>query len=188
MAEAASLAFYQQFYTESLFLVPEPALTDPENLTLPIAPITDQQPGNPEQKPEDETPAVKRFVVAGENRKGLALLFSLPAEAFAALPQNEFLNKILAAIQFAPADVAYVNIQPNYALNLFDLGKETKVQQVVAFGPRLLDLASGFQVNLYKPAGIGPTPLLIADPLQNIDNDVNRKKQLWSGLQAIFLK
>jgi hypothetical protein len=182
------LPFYREFFTENLFLVPEPASG--------TTPPTDSTKGQPVKLPAPEvaeaimgdTPVAKKFLVLGENRKGLVLLFSLPAAAFAALPGNVFLTKILAAIQHTPADVAYVNLEQNFAVNIFDLGKETKVQQVVAFGSGLVDMAPGSKINLYKPAGIGQVPLLLADPLHHIENDVNRKKQLWSGLQSIFLK
>ena len=184
MAEEDLLPFYQQFFTENLFLIPE---TSPEP-----APLVKTVPVQPEVlTPEDaamgDTTSLKRFTISGENKKGLVLLFSLPGEAFAVLPKNDFLTKILAAINHTPSDVAYINLEKQYAVNIFDLSKETKVQQVVAFGSSLIDLATGFQVNLYKPAGIGQIPLLLAEPLHLIENDVNRKKQLWSGLKAIFL-
>ena len=185
MAESELLPFYQHFYSESLFILPEnnPAPTrnpEPAPVEIVTAPITEDING--------DTLVTKKFYLTGENKKGLVLLFALPEKDFAALSKNVFLTKILAAIQHTPADVAYVNLEPGFKVNIFDLSKETKLQQVVAFGPDLVDLATGFQIHLYKPAAIGQVPLLLADPLHQIENDVNRKKYLWSGLQAIFLK
>ena len=188
MAEADLLAFYQQFYTESLFIVPEQA---PGSPVLP-PPANNSALNQPDPEPAEtdtgETLAAKKFTVTGQNKKGLALAFSLSEADFAVLPQNNFLIKILAAIQRKTDDVAYINLPRNVKLNLFDLTKQTPVQHLVVFGNALLDLDASFKVNLYKPAAIGNIPVLIADPLENIENDVNRKKLLWSGLQAIFIK
>ncbi|GEO06794.1 hypothetical protein AAE02nite_44580 [Adhaeribacter aerolatus] len=180
MAEPDLLPFYQHFYSEHLFVVPE---TGSANANIPAQPAVPPRP----EVVSGDTPLTKKFYVSGENKKGLVLLFSLPAAEFATLPQNVFLTKVLAAIQHMPADVAYVNLEPGYKINIFDLSKETKLEQVVAFGKDLVDLAIGFQIHLYKPAAVGQVPLLLADPLEYIENDVNRKKNLWSGLQAIFL-
>ncbi|KAA5547892.1 hypothetical protein [Adhaeribacter rhizoryzae] len=187
MTEPELLPFYQHFYSESLFILPEnmlaqtgsPESVPPETATAPLL--------TTEEDISGDILVSKSFYITGENKKGLVLLFSLPEKEFAVLPQNNFLTKILAAIQHTPADVAYVNLEPKYKVNIFDLSKETKVQQVVSFGKDLVDLATGFQIHLYKPAAIGQVPLLLADPLEYIENDVNRKKYLWSGLQAIFL-
>lgn len=183
MAAPDSLPFYQQFFSESLFILPEgPAATAPAQVVrLP-------DPAEILEATSGDTQEQKKYHLAGENKKGLVLLFSLPADQFAALPQHSFLTKILAAIQHTPADVAYVNLVPGYKLNLYHLSRETEVRQVVAFGPELLDLDAGHKINLYKPAAIGQIPLLLADPLAQIELEVNRKKYLWSGLQAIFLK
>ncbi|MGV3586805.1 MAG: hypothetical protein ACO1OF_07380 [Adhaeribacter sp.] len=187
MTEPELLPFYQHFYSESLFILPE---QNPISESSPKS--MSAQPEQPDIKPTQEvvsgdTLLPKKFYLTGENKKGLVLVFSLPEKEFATLPQNTFLTKILAAIQHTPADVAYVNLEPKYKVNIFDLSKETKVQQVVSFGKDLVDLATGFQIHLYKPAAIGQVPLLLTDPLEYIENDVNRKKYLWSGLQAIFL-
>lgn len=183
MAEQYDLAFYQHLFNESLFLVleqPAAAAPLPASLPMNIQPVSPPISG--------DTKPTKKFRVVGKNQKGLSLLFSLPEADFNVLPQNEFLTKILAAIQHAPDDVVYVNIQPNYALNIFDLKKEITVQHVVAFGKNLIDLAPGFNLNLYTPAVISDLPFLQAEPLATIENDVNRKKSLWNGLQVIFKK
>ena len=180
------LPFYQQFFTDNLFLVPETASgVAAATQTVPDKPATVTY---PEDATMGDTMAPKRFTILGDNKKGLVLLFSLSEKDFAALPQNVFLTKILAAIQHMSTDVAFVNLEPGFKLNIFDLSKETKLQQVVAFGQDLVDLAPGFNIQLYKPAAIGQVPLLLAEPLYQIENDVNRKKYLWSGLQAIFIK
>lgn len=184
MAEPTLLPFYQEFYTESLFLVPETAGT---GFNEPVI-IKTETPPAIAKLVNGDTPLPKKFLFVGENKKGLILVFSVSSSDFAILPDNNFLTKILAAIQHTPADVAYVNLEPGTKLNIFDLSKETKLQQVVAFGPNLIDMDSGAKINLYKPAAIGQVPLLLAEPLHQIETDVNRKKYLWSGLQAIFLK
>jgi len=188
MDEADVLPFYQHFFTETLFVLPEKVADSIPDSPAGSASAPPVAPAPSLALVDDGAPATKKFALNGQNKKGLALIFSLPEVDFASLPQNEFLTKILAAIQHTPLDVAYVNLPPNFALNLFDLSKVTQVNHVVAFGNGLVDLAPGFKINMYKPAGVGNVPLLLAEPLELIQNDVNRKKYLWSGLQAIFVK
>ena len=172
------LNFYQQFFTEILFLVPdanaESSLKN-EILTEPEA-------------VDGDTIPVKKYHLLGENKKGLVILVAMAEKEFQALPQHEFLSKVLASIKHTTNDVAFINLAPPEKLEIYDLSKETKVNYLLAFGPGLLDMDANSKVHLYKPASIGSIPLLIADVLTVIENDVNKKKQLWNGLQAVFLQ
>ena len=176
-----NIEFYRHLFDETLFLVPEPATREQKlAATAAAAP--------PEEPVSGDTAMGPQYRLLGENRKGLVIAVSLPEGDFQALPRNEFLVKVLSAIQYSPADVAFVNIQRGEKLRIFDLAKETTVNHLVAFGPGLLDMTDDSSISLYKPASIGNTPLLIADPVADIERDVTKKKLLWNGLQAIFLK
>lgn len=180
---AAELAFYQQLFTEHLFILPEP---------LDAAPVVSMPEAEPINSAELErlgsTAPVKKYPVIGENKKGLVLLVSLPEAAFQALPKNEFLIKIIGAIRYTPQDVGYINALNLKPVNIHELSKEVTVTHLLVFGKNILDMTADSRVSYYKPASIGRTPLLIVEELEAIERDVNKKKQLWAALQAIFLK
>ncbi len=183
MTTAAELAFYQQLFTEHLFVLPEtlppaPAVSVPEAET--ISPAELERLGS--------TMPINKYSLVGENKKGLVLLVSLPDAAFQALPKNEFLTKIIGAIRYTPADVGYINALHLKPINSHDLSKEVTVNHLLVFGKNILDMTADSRVSYYKPASIGRTPLLIVEELEAIERDVNKKKQLWAALQSMFLK
>lgn len=172
-----NIEFYRHLFDETLFLVPDQQAREQR-----------QAPARAEEPVSGDTPAGPAYQLLGENRKGLVIAVSLPETDFQALPRNEFLTKVLAAIQRSPADVAFVNLKRGQQLSTFHLAKETQLNHLVAFGPGLVEMSADSKVHPYKPASIGNIPLLLADPVAAIEADVNKKKMLWSGLQAIFLK
>jgi len=172
------LDFYQQFFTENLYLVPDQT---PATTPIPV-PISAAEEIN------GDTVAAKTYRILGENRKGLLIVVSLPESEFAQLPRHDFLTKVLTSIKHLPDDVGFVNLNPQEKLDIYQISKETTLNALLAFGPGLLDMSSDSKIHLYKPASIGKIPLLIADVLTTIENDVNKKKSLWVGLQSIFLK
>ena len=176
--EEQPLDFYQHFFTENLFLMPDRNY----GLSAALVTATDMEDIN-----GDTLPA-KQYALLGENRKGLVIAVSLSEKDFQALPGNEFLTKVLTSIKHTPNDVGFVNLAAKEKLQLYELSKETTVNYLLAFGPGLLDMDVNSKVHLYKPASIGNIPLLIADVLADIENDVNKKKLLWNGLQTVFLK
>lgn len=184
MATAADLAFYQHLFTEHLFIVPEkqPAPTDSvtDDDLKPISTAEIEDLGR--------TVHPRKYPIIGDNKKGLVLLFSLSEPAFQALCQNEFLIKIIGAIRYTPADVAFVNALNIKPVNVHELSKELNLANLIVFGKNILDMTPDSRVSYYKPASIGRTPLLIVEDLAAIELDVNKKKQLWAALQSIFLK
>jgi len=172
------LEFYQHFFTENLFLIPD--LHSPASAKDAYTTATEEING--------DTQPVNKYNLLGENKKGLIIVVALPDNEFRALPQHDFLSKVLTSIRHTPDDVAFINLAPQEKLDTYRLSKETTVNQLLTFGPGLLDIDTNAKINLYKPASIGTTPLLIANVLADIENDVNKKKLLWNGLQAIFLK
>ncbi|QNF35192.1 hypothetical protein HUW51_21645 [Adhaeribacter swui] len=185
-SHAEDLAFFQQLYTEPLFIIPEPSeIVAP----APAAAVVPQETISPEEIDRwGSTQPVKKYPLVGENKKGLVILVSLPEQAFSALPKNEFLIKILGAIRYTPQDVGYVNAQQTKSVNIHDLSKEVTLNHLLVFGKNILDMTEDSRVSYYKPASIGRTPLLIAEDLAAIELDVNKKKQLWGALQSMFLK
>jgi hypothetical protein len=178
---AENLELYRHLFDETLFLVPDKQRRD-QQLAAAAAAVP------PEEPVSGDTAPKMPYQLLGENRKGLVIAVSLQEQEFQALPQKEFLVKVLAAIQRSPADVAYVNIKRGEKLRVHDLSRQTTLNHLVAFGPGLLEMDADAKITVYKPAAIGQVPLLITDPLEDIERDVTKKKLLWNSLQAVFLK
>lgn len=179
-----NLAFYQNFFTELLFVFPEQMPVSTQVNSLPEVEAIDAL----ELERLGSTTPVKKFPVLGENKKGLILLVSLPEETFKTLPKNDFLIKIIGAIKYTPADVGFVNARQIGPVNIHDLSKEVNLTNLIVFGKNILDMTADSKVGFYKPASIGRTPLLVVEELAFIEQDVNKKKQLWAALQPMFLK
>jgi hypothetical protein len=156
-------------------------------------------PAPPEKQPEKEpveipTPSQKQaaapapFAVLGANRKGLVLLVRLPEAAFRALPDLEFLQKLLKAIHHGPEDVAYVNALEKTSVSLAALQAALPVKDLISFGLPVEQKAAGAPAAPYMPSSADGVKFLLADELVIMVNSQEKKVQLWNGLKQMFLK
>lgn len=128
------------------------------------------------------------FAVQGANRKGLVLLVHLPEAAFKALPELEFLQKLLKAIHHGPEDVAFVNALETDPVSLAALQAAVPNQNLISFGCSVLPdaPAAAFPAS-YQPTPVNQTTLLLADELATVVNSKEKKGQLWNALKQMFL-
>lgn len=136
----------------------------------------------------ETTPLPKSFDVIGDNRKGLIVLVTLPDADFKALPQSQFLIKILAAIGFGPSDVAYVN-NVSGAITKFETLRETmQTNYIISFASRLDTDLPHEKFTLYNPVSVDKVPVVFSQSLAVLDGDQEQKKLLWGALQRVFKK
>ncbi len=134
----------------------------------------------------EKSPQAKSFEVIGENRRGVVVLVTLPANEFQALPQSEFLKRILAAIGFGPADVAFVN-NVSGAITKFEALRETmKTSYIISFASRLDTDYPHDKFTLYNPVEVDGVPVVFSQSLAVLDGDQEQKKFLWGALQRVF--
>lgn len=134
----------------------------------------------------EQTPQPKSFEVIGENQKGVVVLVTLPANEFQALPQSEFLKRILAAIGFGPADVAFVN-NVSGAITKFEALRETmQTNYIISFASRLDTDYPHDKFTLYNPVAVDGVPVVFSQSLAVLDGDQEQKKLLWGALQRVF--
>jgi hypothetical protein len=172
-----SLAFYQHLYNETLFLLPQEQAE--QAMPAPAAETT------PSPKPAAAPPP---FAVLGENKKGLVMLVRLPEAAFKALPDLEFLQKLLKAIHHGPGDVAFVNVLQKGPVPLASLRSVATVTNLLSFGlPVVQEDPATPAPPPYSPASAQGTKLLRADELAVIVNSQEKKVQLWNALKQMFL-
>jgi hypothetical protein len=205
-AENLNAAFLKNFLPETIYLVEEEMLpavaasaADPKQpiaLPAPAAPTADQivpaAPVSAAATPIPKLPKVeqvavpKAYEVIGENRKGLVVLVTLPAAEFNALPQSEFLKRILAAIGFGPADVAFVNNVSGATVRFEALSEAILTKYIISFASRLDTDLPHEKFTLYNPVVVGAVPVVFSQSLAVLDKDQEQKRLLWNALQQVF--
>ena len=207
--------FFKNFLPETLYLVdgdvmpavqdvPAEALEQTSTLSPPVQPapqaampveakqevpaVAHAAPAIPKLPKVEQAPVPKRFEVIGENRKGLVVLVTLPVADFKALPQSEFLKRILAAIGFGPADVAFVNNISGAVASFEELCEQVQTNYIISFASRLDTILPHDKFTLYNPVLIGEVPVVFSQSLAVLDGDQEHKKLLWAALQRVFKK
>ena len=196
-AEELNNEFLKNFLPETIFLVegdvpvsivPETKAAVPEvpeqpETVVAAAPIAKATPAIP-KLPKQEAPA--NYKVIGENRKGVAVLVTIPDAEFQQLPQLEFLNKILAAIGLQPTDVAYVNNVSGKIAEFEELQQALQVNYILSFASRVDSNLPHEKFTLYNPVTLGSVPIVFSHALVDIENDQDKKRLLWGALQKVF--
>ncbi|MBJ6120027.1 hypothetical protein JAO76_17605 [Pontibacter sp. BT310] len=200
-ADELSSEFLKNFLPETIFLVdgemtvPAPARQEtikPEQPTI-VEPVAAAKPEahikDIPKLPEipKEVTAPPKYKTIGENRKGVAVLVTMPDEAFMHLPQLGFLQKILTAIGLQPADVAYVNNLTGANAVFEDLQQTLQVNYIISFASRVESNLPHDKFTLYNPVMLGAVPIVFSHSLADLEHDQDKKKLLWGALQKTFL-
>lgn len=173
--------------------IPQPAAAPKAE---PVAPPAHVVPPSVPQKHVTDLPKIpkvelpvkpKAFEVLGQNKKGVAILVTLPAQEFQALPNLQFLTKILSAIGLQPADVAFVNNVSGQLASFEELTKALQVNYIISFASRVTTDLPHDKFTLYNPVTVGTVPIVFSQSLAVLDKDVEQKKLLWGALQQVFL-
>ncbi|QCR21949.1 hypothetical protein [Pontibacter sp. SGAir0037] len=213
-ADELNSAFLKNFFSETIFILPDeaaPALyqsqeqmaetnlrpvASPETPPPAVAPAAPQEvphsaptPHKPialPKMPKIEPVLPGSFEVIGENKKGVVVLVTLPDQEFKALPQSEFLRKILGAIGFQPADVAFVNNISGTIANFEELVTKLQVNYIISFASRLHTDKPHDKFTLYNPVKVAEVPIVFSQSLAVLDKNQEQKKFLWNALQKVF--
>ncbi|MCH2044687.1 MAG: hypothetical protein MK212_11265 [Saprospiraceae bacterium] len=138
----------------------------------------------PSTIPSSQKPS---YTILGKNKKQLLLLVNSNITE----KQIEFLKKILAAINYdIQIDVALVKSDEIDRLQFEHLQKELQAKQILFFITLPKQLINHLTQNhvKYKAVSYQGKTLIFADPLQQIAENQQLKKQLWIVLQNVFLK
>jgi hypothetical protein len=103
-------------------------------------------------------------------------------------PTRSFLIKILSAVQInLEKDTLFVEYPDQSYIPLAPLLKEKQPETVLVFGipPKLLCLA--LHPPLYQPLDFYGATWLWSDALPQIENNKDKKMQLWRAMQVMFL-
>ncbi|TXK47646.1 hypothetical protein FVR03_08860 [Pontibacter qinzhouensis] len=196
-AEDINSVFLKHFFSETMYVVPGEQLfrqtEEPAAEPVPPVVLTTASPSSTTSTPavvsapSEKAAAPKKFDVIGENRKGVAVLVTLPDATFQTLPQLGFLNKILAAIGLGPHDVAFVNNISGTTALFEDLTQVLDVNHIISFASRLDTALPHAKFTLYNPVVVDQVPIIFSQSLAVLDKDPEQKKLLWNALRQVFL-
>jgi hypothetical protein len=197
MADQLSEEFLKSFLPETIFLVSDeeqvsapvpvvPPVPDPELVSKVEAPLR-ATPEIPKLENDNTTIASGKYVVTGENKKGVVILVTLPNAKFKELPKLELLQKMLSSIGFNPEDVAYVNNISGELSTFEELQQLLQVNYIISFASRISTALPHAKFTLYNPVKIGDVPVVFSQSLEVLEQDIDHKKQLWNVFQQVFL-
>ncbi|QSE96848.1 DNA polymerase III subunit psi [Fulvivirga lutea] len=117
----------------------------------------------------------------GENNKHITILVNYPSEDHISNQDEEFLLKILSAVNLSLSDVAIINLANNQC-SLEQL-TQFNTTKVLLFG----SLESTPDLSNYQLTELSGIKIHKANSLGEIQNNVAEKKLLWGNLQKLFL-
>ncbi len=164
-------------YQEDLYIIDEP---EPLQKTIEIEPV--QEVTDEEQVIEqiNESKPVKYL---GSNTKGILILVNDTESEFLNPHDLDFLMKIVeSGLKFSKMDVAIVNCVKYPYWQIFD---EVHHAYIIAFGSHQTDVLQGQQKYQVFNQEEG-TKILLADDLNIVEGDKEKKVQLWKALQRMF--
>ena len=108
-------------------------------------------------------------------------------------PENKelksFLENILKAVNLdLNKDVMLLNITDKHNLSFIRLQTKAQFSKAIFFGTDPKSLGINLVLKPYQPVLFDNCHYLLADSLENIQNNVNTKKNLWTCLKEMYLK
>ncbi len=126
-----------------------------------------------------------RSCIIGNNAKSILVLVAENQGVSDEL--LEFLSKVLKAVRIhTPQDIALLKTTPESSFGLSQLARKIPVEKLLSFGLPAGQLGLHWRHALYTPFDKLGRCFLFAERLSLIQQDRQRKLQLWKGLQEMF--
>lgn len=123
---------------------------------------------------------VTGFDFLGGNNKQILMLVNDAQNSYFSPKSEEMFVKLLAAVKLSMQDIAIVNLN-NISVKWDDIKQKTNPNKVVLWGVKPEFINTDVQKYIFTDN------VLYADALDQINADVELKKQLWPELQKMFL-
>lgn len=118
---------------------------------------------------------------SGKNNKQILILVQNQGSDICTAANLDFLTKILSAIKLSLDDVALINAS-QFESEKHQLPSFTKF---ISFGAEVFLKSQNISVPVGKY--VSTKTALLADSIEQVQADVNLKKQLWGALQQMFV-
>lgn len=134
------------------------------------------------QKVYAQTSGVNKSELSADNKADAkAILLYHSAETSLAAPQQEMLDKMMAACKFAPTEVKFINLTHNH-LSLGDVLSVNGVKLVVIFG-KFEASRNMIALKYNLPIPISGVEVLLTDSLDKLMAEPKLKGTLWNALK-----
>lgn len=143
--------------------------------------------------PQDEThhaPAIEEVPVKGENKKEILVLVEEKNTEFISAANEQLLTKILQAVHLAMDDIALVNLSNIKSFppsHIAEALEKIPFNTLISFGPVVKEWpVSNFFSKYMVNTDDTNRNILLADTLDELATDLQKKKSLWQCLQKLF--
>ncbi len=175
-------AFLKEFLDEEIYVIEE-------NPSASLSPKDEANPKIDEEKKltqvhePQESYESQGLSYKGGNDKGIAILVHSKYETFINETNEQFLLKVLSAVDLSIEDVAIINIETQLQLSIEQL-RESGFNVCLIFG----ELSVAREHNRYEVIKNAGLTLLNCDSLTDISGNIALKKSLWTSLKSLFSK
>jgi hypothetical protein len=122
----------------------------------------------------------------GGNEKKIVFLFNDNQNKFLADVQMKFLYDLLTACALTMADIALVNYFHNKTMTYRELQAQLQPKKILVFGISANDLDLPFNIPFFQMQNFGEEVYVISPSIEEVQVNLELKKQLWACLQKIF--
>ena len=122
----------------------------------------------------------------GGNEKNIIFLVNDSQSKFLADKDLALLSGLLTACQLTMADIALVNFFRNNTINYHELTNKFQSKRILTFEIPPSDIGLPFTIPFFQVQNFNGQSYLLSPALNQIQSNVELKKQLWESLQRIF--
>ncbi|WP_192820911.1 hypothetical protein [Rufibacter sp. LB8] len=163
---------------------PEPVAPSSQELTMPVSVVTTESEAPAPAVIQKETVPIAWL---GEAVKGTYLLFDVPEDVFAELPQHLFLQKVMAAVGLTTGQIRFGNLSKSLVHDIKEIAATQNARQIILFGQDM-PVANLDKMEFYRMYKFNETRFVLADALTDIEQDTALKTKLWEAMKKIFLQ
>ncbi len=122
----------------------------------------------------------------GGNERHIAFVVNNESHKFLNDAELKFLSGLINACNITMGDIAIVNFDRNRNVGYNDLLSCLNSQKILCFGVSAADIDLPFTIPYYQVQVFQEIPYIFCPALEQLQEDVDSKKQLWASLQKIF--
>lgn len=186
-ASIYQILFQNEMLFESTESVVQPVSVIPEKTAVAAKPEVKATPSEVlTTKINEGTPVKPALLPLGPIQH--SIIVAVDESGQKEIPASEalLLDNILKAVKYSTAQADIFNLsflEPIDARNIFS---ENKTRFVISFGVQLMRWQIDLMLLHYSPKQSDGIWFLLADPLSDIEKNVDLKKKLWQSLQTMF--
>ena len=122
----------------------------------------------------------------GGNEKKITFLVSNKQQKFLNDNELKFLSGLISACNITMADIAIVNFARHKNVSYHDLLASLTSHKVLSFDVSAADIGLPFAIPYFQVQAFQDVSYIFCPGLEQLQEDIDSKKQLWASLQKIF--